>query len=170
MDTELTLSKMEDADYKTFFEWYKDSAYAPFFRHYPEGLTEEQLTMMNRLMGIAIKASTPKKNMIAMGYVMVYPKTQIADVSVIVDKHNRKQHVADNFTRRIVKYLFTEGTVTRIVMHPVDPDIVAALKRGGFFEECRMYKNSFYNGKLHNDSRMVLTKEFYQKLYPSQGV
>jgi len=161
---DLTIEKMTEADFDVLYQWYKDPAYASFFRHTPENLTRDVLSILMTATGVVFKASTPDKNMAGVAFVSIYPKTHIGDVGIIVDKVCRKRGIAKSLATQIVKYMFTEGTVNRITMHVSEPGILAALKRSGFFEECRMYKNAFYDGRLHTESRMVLTKDFYKRL------
>jgi len=160
---ELQIEKMTEQDFDTLFKWYLDPAYESFFRHMPQGLTRDNLALIMSLTGVTVKASTPKVPMAVVGFIMVFPKTNIADIGIITNKICRRQGLASTFTKQLIDHIFTEGTVNRIVMQASDPNIIAALKRGGFFEECRMYKNCFYNGKLHNESRMIMTKDFYNK-------
>ena len=160
---DFTITRMEDQDFVTFHKWYKDPAYAPFFRHTPKGLTIDELKIVFTIMGIVIRVDTPDSRMAAVVTVAANSDTQIADVGVMVDKDLRRQRIGEHITRKTLHYLFTEGTVDRVIMYATEPTTIAALKRGGFFEECRMHKNAFYNGKLHNESRLVMTKSFYQK-------
>ena len=161
---ELTIESMTEQDFDTLYTWYKDPAYGTFFRNTPEDLSRDALTVLMTTVGVVLKSNTPDKNMVALAFIMVYPKTHIADIGIITDKHYRKQGIASTLVKKLIDYIFKEGTVNRIVMYSPDPSIIAALKRGGFYEECRMYKNTFFNGKLHNESRMILTKDFYNKL------
>lgn len=161
---EISLTKLTEEDLDTLHEWYNYPEYEQFFRHLPENMSRNDLVFYLSHVGALIRCDTSDKPMSAVALIIVSPKTKIADVSIMVDKGIRKQGVASELMKKVVHLMFTEGKVDRVTVLVSSPITISALKRGGFFEECRTHKSAFYDGKLHNESRMVLTKAFYNKI------
>jgi len=154
---------MTEADFDTLFVWYKDPKYEVFFRHTPYNLTRDLLKIIMTVIGTIVRIDLPNTPMAAIASVSVNDKTQIADMGVLVRKDLQGKGLGKQVTTHMVDYLFEEGTVKRIVMYATEFKLISTLKRGGMFEECRIHKSAFYGGKLHTESRMVLTKAFYTK-------
>ena len=160
---ELQMNEMTEANFDTMYEWYKDPAYAVFFRHTPDNLSRDMLKIVFTVISVVLRVDLPNKQMAGIISVAVNDKTHIANMGVLIEKSLQSKGLGRQVTKQVVDYLFNQDPVKRIVMYATEPNVITALKKGGMFEECRLHKSTFYNGKLHTESRMVITKDFYLK-------
>jgi len=160
---EVNFMPTKEEDMARLLGMYRDSAYASMFRHFPEDCSEETLKAMFMAAGTLMRIEKDG-SLVGFFYAVPSVKTKIADIAVVVLKEHQRQHIAETAIRKFVELAFTEGKLSRVICHVTDPHLIQALKQGGFMEECRMYKNAFYNNKLWTESRMVLTREFYLKV------